>query len=87
MKFENEPKDPDKLDIDFRRVPEVWSYPIPDQAEDGPDKPRDPIFSVYVSQPITGEDRQMFGASMVTTHSKTAYEGTMNKLATGNDMN
>ena len=57
-KWEKEPKDPNELDIDFRRVPEVWSYPIAAEAEKEPDKPRDPIISVYISQVEPGEYTQ-----------------------------
>ena len=44
--------------IDFRRVPEVWAYPIAAEAEKEPDKPRDPILSVYISQTEAGEYTQ-----------------------------
>ncbi len=57
-KFENGPKDPDELDIDFRRVPEIWSYPIAAEAEKEPGKPRDPILSVYIAQVRPGEYTQ-----------------------------
>ena len=50
-KWENNDTDPDQLDIDFRRVPEIWSYLTADKAEKSPGKPRDPVISVYISQP------------------------------------
>ena len=58
-KWELEPKNPDKLDIDFRRVPAVWSYGTVDEAEKAPGVPRDPVFSFYISQPESGVDQQL----------------------------
>ena len=58
-KWENKDSDPDQLDIDFRRVPEIWSYPTADKAEKAPDKPRDPVLSVYISQPDPGDYTQL----------------------------
>ena len=50
---EHRDKEPD---IDFRRVPAIWSYPIAAKAEKAPDEPKDPVISIYVSQPRAGED-------------------------------
>ena len=72
-KFENRPKDPNELDIDFRRVPEVWSYPIAAEAEKEPGKPRDPILSVYIAQTEPGEYKQTDGEDS-TGHSGIGIE-------------
>lgn len=53
--FENMKGPDDQVNVDFRRVPEVWSYPIAEKGALGDDKdksakPRDPVISVYVSQ-------------------------------------
>ena len=45
----------DQVNVDFRRVPDVWSLPIAENATEGDDKdksakPRDPVISVYVTQ-------------------------------------
>ncbi len=53
--FENEEEDPDEVQADFRRVPEIWSWPTADKATEGEDedrnaKPRDPVISVYIAQ-------------------------------------
>ena len=47
------------MDIDFRRVPEIWSYLTADKAEKAPNKPRDPVLSVYISQPDSGDYTQL----------------------------
>ena len=53
--FENEEEDPDEVQADFRRVPEIWSWPTADNAAEGDEKdrnakPRDPVISVYINQ-------------------------------------
>ena len=53
--FEERPENDDEVNIDFRRVPDVWSYPVAVEgdAEDKKDrkrKPRPPVISVYVAQ-------------------------------------
>ena len=62
-KFEkNQPQNVDEVNVDFRKVPAVWSYPIASKAaEPNPEgdqnvlrqreKPLDPIVSVMVAQP------------------------------------
>ena len=56
-KFEDpeEAQNPDEISLDFRRVPEVWSWPTAEKptegnAEDRNAKPRDPVISVYIAQ-------------------------------------
>ena len=54
-KFENEPVKEGEISLDFRRVPEVWSYPTAEKAAEGKAddreaKPRDPVISVYIYQ-------------------------------------
>ena len=54
--FENEEENPDEVNVDFRRVPEIWSVPTADKATEGDNdedrnaKPRDPVISVYIAQ-------------------------------------
>ena len=54
-RFEERPQNDDEVNIDFRRVPDVWSYPIAAEGdaedESGRErKPRPPVISVYVVQ-------------------------------------
>lgn len=54
-KYEHENEPEDDIDLDFRRVPEIWStataeQPVEGDAEDRNAKPRDPVISVYISQ-------------------------------------
>ena len=72
-KWELEPKNPNELDIDFRKVPAVWSYATLGEAEKAPDVPRDPVFSLYISQPETGVDQQL-NEHMDTGHSGIGIE-------------
>lgn len=58
--FEERPQNDDEVSIDFRRVPDVWSYPIAvegDTTEGEGDKAerkqRPPVISVYVAQSST----------------------------------
>ena len=44
-------------DIDFRKVPAVWSYETADQALDTEGNPRQPVLSIYVNQPDETNDR------------------------------
>ena len=55
-KWEGSEQRADEPDIDFRRVPAIWSYPIAAKAEKSPDRPADPVISIYVRQPRPGED-------------------------------
>ena len=55
-KWEGYEQRDDEPDIDIRKVPAIWSYPIAAKAEKSPDKPEDPVISIYVSQPRQGED-------------------------------
>ena len=54
--FEERPQKNDEVSIDFRRVPDVWSYPIAvegdieDEKNKEERKPRPPVISVYVAQ-------------------------------------
>ncbi|MBQ6505504.1 MAG: hypothetical protein IJI57_16485 [Flexilinea sp.] len=53
--FENEEGPQDEVNADFRRVPELWSWPTAEKAAEGEDedrnaKPRDPVISVYIAQ-------------------------------------
>ena len=53
--FENEAGPEDDVSADFRRVPEIWSWPTAAKAavgdeEDKNSKPVDPVISVYISQ-------------------------------------
>ncbi len=64
-KFENEEGPEDQVNADFRRVPEIWSWPIAEKAAEGDDKdknakPRDPVISVYISQ--SSKDYTVTGA-------------------------
>ena len=58
-KWENKDSDPDQLNIDFRRVPEIWSYLTADKAEKEPGKSRAPVLSVYLSLPDPGDYTQL----------------------------
>ena len=56
-KWEEEQEDDNAVNVDFRRVPEVWSYPIAAEGsettgkgEHAEQKPRLPIISVYIDQ-------------------------------------
>ncbi len=54
-KYENEEGTDDEVNVDFRRIPDIWSYPTAAKATEGKDedrnaKPLDPVISVYVSQ-------------------------------------
>ena len=49
------PNEDDEVDLDFRRVPELWAWPIAGKATEGDEKKRDskplaPVISVYISQ-------------------------------------
>jgi len=65
-KFENEPVKEGEISLDFRRVPEIWSYPTAEEAAEGKAddrdaKPRDPVISVYICQTskkytVTGDE-------------------------------
>ena len=56
--FEDRPENYDEVNIDFRRVPDIWSYPIAvegdvakeDEEGNEKKKPRSPVISVYVAQ-------------------------------------
>lgn len=53
--YQNEEGSEDEVSLDFRRIPEIWSYPIAEtpvegDSEDRNAKPRDPVISVYISQ-------------------------------------
>ena len=56
-KFEETVQNDKELDIDFRRVPAVWSYPTAEKATDNTGKPKPPQLSVYVSQPDVEKDQ------------------------------
>ncbi len=54
-KYENESVRDDEVDLDFRRVPELWAWPTAGKATEGDEKkrdskPLDPVISVYISQ-------------------------------------
>ena len=58
-KYSDEPEEEkgnnDDIDMDFRRIPEIWSWPTAAKAAEGDEedrnsKPVDPVISVYVSQ-------------------------------------
>ena len=63
--FEEVTGSDEQVNVDFRRVPEVWSKPTAEKAAEGDDndksaKPRDPVISVYarqVSDEYTASDR------------------------------
>ncbi|MBR6090837.1 MAG: hypothetical protein IKP86_12950 [Anaerolineaceae bacterium] len=75
-KFEkSEPQNNDEINVDLRKVPAVWSYPIaskaaePDPAGDQNDprqreKPLDPVVSVMVDQPKEGSAETFNGTEM-----------------------
>ena len=75
-KFEkSEPQNNDEIDVDLRKVPAVWSYPIaskaaePNSAGDQNDprqreKPLDPVVSVMVDQPKEGSAETFNGTEM-----------------------
>ena len=57
QRFEERSDSRDEVAADFRRVPEVWSYPIAAEGDIGDKKdifgkkkPRPPVISIYVSQ-------------------------------------
>ena len=56
-KFEEAQKNDRELDIDFRRVPAVWSYYTADKPVDSSGNVRPPVISVYVNQPDEEHDR------------------------------
>ena len=47
-KFEN--RSDNKLNIDFRRVPDIWSYPIAEEPMDEKGNEKNPVISVYIDQ-------------------------------------
>ena len=75
-KFEkSEPQNNDEIDMDLRKVPAVWSYPIaskaaePNSSGDQNDprqreKPLDPVVSVMVDQPKEGSAETFNGTEM-----------------------
>lgn len=75
-KFEkNQPQNVDEVNVDFRKVPAVWSYPIASKAaEPNPEgdqndprqreKPLDPIVSVMVAQPKEGSADTFYDKEM-----------------------
>lgn len=75
-KFEkSEPQNNDEINVDLRKVPAVWSYPIaskaaePNSAGDQNDprqreKPLDPVVSVMVDQPKEGSAETFNGTEM-----------------------
>ncbi len=53
--FEERPQNNDEVNVDFRRVPDVWSYPVAAEGDFEDEnskerKPRPPVISVYVGQ-------------------------------------
>ena len=71
----NRPQNNDEIDVDLRKVPAVWSYPIaskaaePNSAGDQNDprqreKPLDPVVSVMVDQPKEGSAETFNGKEM-----------------------
>ena len=71
-KFENEEGPADEVNADFRRVPEIWAWPIATKATEGKDeyrdaKPLEPVISVYISQ---GDDKYT-----VTNNNSTGHSG------------
>ena len=56
-KYEETVQNDKELDIDFRQVPAVWSYPTAEKAVDSTGKPRPPLISVYVKQPDEERDQ------------------------------
>ena len=75
-KFEkDQPQNVDEVNVDFRKVPAVWSYPIASKAaEPNPEgdqndprqreKPLDPIVSVMVAQPKEGSADTFYDKEM-----------------------
>lgn len=57
--FEETVRNDKELDIDFRKVPAVWSYPTAEKAVDDSGNPRPPMLSVYVTQPDENRDQTM----------------------------
>ena len=75
-KFENEEGPADEVNADFRRVPEIWSWPIAAKATKGEDddrnaKPLDPVISVYIGQ---GSKKYTVGNDNGTGHSGIGIE-------------
>ena len=71
----DQPQNVDEVNVDFRKVPAVWSYPIASKAaEPNPEgdqndprqreKPLDPIVSVMVSQPKEGSADTFYDKEM-----------------------
>ena len=71
----SEPQNNDEINVDLRKVPAVWSYPIaskaaePNSAGDQNDprqreKPLDPVVSVMVDQPKEGSAETFNGTEM-----------------------
>ncbi len=74
--FEEEEGSEDEVQADFRRVPEIWSWPTAEKAAEGDDKdrkakPRDPVISVYIAQ---GSDKYTVTNDMSTGHSGIGIE-------------
>ena len=75
-KFENEEGPADVVNADFRRVPEIWSWPIAAKATEGKDedrnaKPLDPVISIYIGQ---GDKDYTVGKNNATGHSGIGVE-------------
>lgn len=76
--YEDEAEDAnsDEVNADFRRVPEIWSWPTAEKAAEGDDKdrnakPRDPVISVYIAQ---GSQKYTVTNNMSTGHSGIGIE-------------
>ena len=73
--WENDSLSDDQVNVDFRKVPAVWSFPIAAKAaEENPagdqnnprkrEKPLDPIVSIMVDQPKDGSSESFNGREM-----------------------
>ncbi len=58
----------DELNVDFRRVPAVWSHLTAAKAEDSKGRPLDPVITIYADQPVKGSSQTMNGRSAGHTY-------------------
>ena len=54
---QNERKENDPINVDFRKIPGVWANQIAAEAEDEHGAPLDPVITVYVKEPVEMSDK------------------------------
>ena len=78
-KFEKRRDSEDEVKVDFRRIPDIWSYPIAEAATDSEGNAKDPIISVYIKQ----ASRDMTATERGTGHAGIGIEYSRRNGATG----